>query len=204
MDVNYNSHLLFTEQGQWRGRRIREKGERADNLTWWWSDHEGRRAVVRPAVEFPGATATRRGKKKKMQKKRICREEREDLAVAVPIAGEDLGWWEGWDAVCWWRRNVSVGSLRAEEATRREREERTLAGRKTREKLVFWLILNLIFSSLGPSNPPLFIGGERRQSFSCWGKISALDSLGKDSNRWLKVGMVHCQNCRNGCLSWHV
>jgi hypothetical protein len=31
------------------------------------------------------------GRKKKMQKKRICREEREDLVVAVPIAGEDLG-----------------------------------------------------------------------------------------------------------------
>jgi len=36
-----------------------------------------------------------RGRKKKMQKKRICREEREDLAVAVPIAGEDLGSWGG-------------------------------------------------------------------------------------------------------------
>jgi hypothetical protein len=31
------------------------------------------------------------GRKKKMQKKRICIEERENLAVAVPIAGEDLG-----------------------------------------------------------------------------------------------------------------
>jgi hypothetical protein len=31
------------------------------------------------------------GRKKKMQKKRICREKREDLVVAVPIAGEDLG-----------------------------------------------------------------------------------------------------------------
>jgi hypothetical protein len=35
------------------------------------------------------------GRKKTMQKKRICREEREDLAVAVPIAGEDLGSWVG-------------------------------------------------------------------------------------------------------------
>jgi hypothetical protein len=33
------------------------------------------------------------GRKKKMQKKRICREKREDLAVVVPIAGEDLGSW---------------------------------------------------------------------------------------------------------------
>jgi hypothetical protein len=46
----------------------------------------------------------------------------------------------------------------------REREERTLAGRKTGEKLVFWLILDPIFSSLRPSNPPLFIGGGRGKS----------------------------------------
>jgi hypothetical protein len=45
------------------------------------------------------------------------------------------------------------GSSRAEEAAGREREERTLAGRKTGEKLIFWLILDPIFSSLRPSNP---------------------------------------------------
>jgi hypothetical protein len=41
----------------------------------------------------------------------------------------------------------------AEEAAgerEREREERMLAGRKTGEKLVFWLILDPIFSSLRP------------------------------------------------------
>jgi hypothetical protein len=27
----------------------------------------------------------------------------------VPIAGEDLGSWRGWDAICWWRRKVYVG-----------------------------------------------------------------------------------------------
>jgi hypothetical protein len=59
-----------------------------------------------------------------------------------------------------------VGSSRAEEAAgererEREREERTLAGRKTGEKLIFWLILDSIFSSSRPSNPPLFIGGGR-------------------------------------------
>ena len=32
----------------------------------------------------------------------------------------------------------------------REREERTLAGRKTGEKLIFWLILDPLFSSLMP------------------------------------------------------
>ena len=57
----------------------------------WWS-------CWLPVVElvFRGGmvavlAACGRGRKKKMQKKRICREEREDLAVAVPIAGEDLG-----------------------------------------------------------------------------------------------------------------
>jgi hypothetical protein len=35
------------------------------------------------------------GRKKKKQKKKICRGEREDLAVAAPIAGEDLGSWGG-------------------------------------------------------------------------------------------------------------
>jgi len=104
------------------------------------------------------------GRKKKMQKKRICREEREDLAVAAIIAGEDLDSWGGWDAVCWWRRNFYVGSSRAKEAAGRDREERTLAGRKTGEKLIFWLILDLIFSSLRPWNPLLFIDDGRGQS----------------------------------------
>jgi len=38
-------------------------------------------------------------------------------------------------------------------------------------------------------------------------KISALDSVGNDPNRWLKVDMVHCQIVKSaaaGCLSWHV
>ena len=43
-----------------------------------------------------------------------------------------------------------MGSSRVEEATGREREERTLAGRKTGEKLIFWLILDPINSSLRP------------------------------------------------------
>jgi hypothetical protein len=45
-----------------------------------------------------------------------------------------------------------VGPPRAEEVAgrEREREERTLAGRKTGEKLIFWLILDPILSSLKP------------------------------------------------------
>jgi Na+-transporting NADH:ubiquinone oxidoreductase subunit NqrF len=35
------------------------------------------------------------GRKKKKQKKKICRGEREDLAMAAPVAGEDLGSWGG-------------------------------------------------------------------------------------------------------------
>jgi len=45
----------------------------------------------------------------------------------------------------------------------REKRERWLE-EKTREKLIFWLILDPIFSSLRPSNPPLFIGGGRGKS----------------------------------------
>jgi len=35
-------------------------------------------------------------------------------------------------------------------------------------------------------------------------QIPALDSIGNDPNRWLKVGMVHCQIVKSaaaGCLS---
>jgi len=80
-----------------------------------------------------------------------------------------------------------------------------LEEKKTGEKLLFWLILDPIFSSLRPSNPPLFIGGGRGKSCLQWRKISALDSDGKDPNRWLKVDMVHCQIVKSaaaGCLSW--
>lgn len=47
---------------------------------------------------------------------------------------------------------------------------------ETRKKLVFWLILDSIFSCFG-----------------------------KDPNRWLKVGMIHCQIVKSAaasCRSW--
>jgi len=33
-------------------------------------------------------------------------------------------------------------------------------------------------------------------------QISALDSIEKDLNRWLKVSIVHCQFAAAGCLRW--
>jgi hypothetical protein len=60
----------------------------------------------------------------------------------------------------------------------------------------FWPTLDPIFSSLRPWNPPLFISGGRGQSCLHWVKLSALDLVGKDPNRWFKVGMVHYQICR--------
>ena len=98
---------------------------------------------------------------------------------------------------------VSKG-WRSSEEREREKRERWLE-EKTREKLIVWLILDSMFSSLRPWNPPLFIGGGRGQFCLHWRKILALDSDGKDPNRWLKVGMVHCQIVKSaaaGCLSW--
>jgi hypothetical protein len=69
----------------------------------------------------------------------------------------------------------------------------------------FLWFLDPIFSSLRPSNPPLFIGDGRWQSCLQWRNISALDSDGKDPNRWLKLDMVHCQIVKSaaaGCLRW--
>ena len=55
----------------------------------------------------------------------------------------------------------------AESTVERER----LAAEKTREEAGFFRFLDAIFSSLGPSNPPLFIGGGRGQSCLHSGKI---------------------------------
>ena len=59
-----------------------------------------------------------------------------------------------------------------------------------------------IFSSPRPGNPPLFIGGGREQSCLYQEKISALDSVGKDPNHCLKVGILSCQIWIKIILFW--
>jgi hypothetical protein len=56
--------------------------------------------------------------------------------------------------------------------------------------------LHSIFSSFRPWTAPSFIGGGREKSYLHWGKISALDSVGKDLNRWFKIGILSYQICR--------
>jgi len=70
--------------------------------------------------------------------------------------------WGGLAVICWWRRKVYVGSSTAKNAMEIEKEKKCA---ETGNKLVFWLTLDPIFSSLRPLNPPLFIGGGRGQSF---------------------------------------
>jgi len=48
----------------------------------------------------------------------------------------------------------------------------------------------------------LFIGVEEGNLVFTGEQIPALDSIGKDPNRWLKVGMMHCQSAAAGCLRW--
>jgi len=73
---------------------------------------------------------------------------------------------------------------------------------ETGKKLIFWLILHPLFSSLRTWNLILFIGVEEGNLVFTGKQIPALDSIGKDLNRWLKVGMVHCQFAAAGCLRW--
>ena len=70
------------------------------------------------------------------------------------------------------------------------------AGKKTGEEAGLFWFFDPIFSSFRPSNPPVFIGDGRGQSCLHCDKISALDLVRKDPNRWFKGGNVHCQICR--------
>jgi len=98
----------------------------------------------------------------------------------------------------WDGEGNSVGSER--------REERWLAERARRRRkicrnwvktLVFWLTLDSNPSHPRSSTEILFIGGVRGLYCQRCGKITALDSVGKHLNRWLKV-------CTSSCQIWQL
>jgi hypothetical protein len=79
----------------------------------------------------------------------------------------------------------------------REKEERGLVAEKSwrERRLVFFWFLDPIFSSLpNVKSAPVYRVEEGNLVFTRK-QISALDSVRKDPNCWLKVGMVHCQIC---------
>jgi len=133
------------------------------------------------------------GRKMKKQKKKICRGEREDLAVATP---SPVRIWVRGEA-----ETPSVGGgemflwdLQGLKKQRGEREEREpLDGRKTGEGADFLRCLDPNFSSLKPWNPPLFIGGGKGQSCLCRGKIFSPWFDWKNPNRRFKVCTLNCQ-----------
>jgi len=62
--------------------------------------------------------------------------------------------------------------------------------------------LSSIFFFLWMWNLLLFIRVEEGNPVFTGEQFLALDSVGKDPNRWLKVGMVHCQISAAACLRW--
>jgi hypothetical protein len=73
---------------------------------------------------------------------------------------------------------------------------------KWARKAGFRPTLSSIFFYPRTSNLLLFIGVEEGNLVFTGEQIPALDSIGKDPNRWLKVGMMHCQSAAEGCLRW--
>jgi hypothetical protein len=81
---------LQQREKSWKEKREKVTVAALPLVRSWVDGNEGGNPVVE--VEVGGSVGCLcGGRKKKMQKKRICKEKREDLAVAVPIAGEDLG-----------------------------------------------------------------------------------------------------------------
>jgi hypothetical protein len=85
---------------------------------------------------------------------------------------------------------LAVGQWRV-----REREKDRKGGRNREDADFFGLLWTRFSPPLRPWNPSLFIGGGRGQSCLHWKKIASLDSIGKDPDRWFKVGVLSYQIC---------
>jgi len=115
-------------------------------------------------------------------------------------------WWRGWKT-SWWQRGLE--SLRARWRESVERETCCRKRKKTGEEAGFLSTLDSMFflsqaiNALDSMfflsqaiNAALFISGGRGKSCLHWEKISALDSVAKDPNRWFKLASLSCQICR--------
>jgi len=102
-------------------------------------------------------------------------------------------WWRRRLGRCWSRRCYGGNGRRGDIERKKRERERERWRMKNKEKPDFMPSLNLIFFILDSWNPPLFIGGGKGKSCLHWRNISALDLVGKDYNRWFKVGNMNCQ-----------
>lgn len=106
-------------------------------------------------------------------------------SLAEGVVAAVMRWFSQWLQRWSWRKTVSVSCGRG------RKKKKNL--QKLGENAGFWLTLDPNLSSLRSSNPTLFIGSGRGKSCLCCGKITALDSVGKHLNRWLKVRTSSCQ-----------
>ena len=105
----------------------------------------------------------RRRKEEETEEEENLQREREDLAVAAPISGEDLSSWGGLEVVCWWRIKVIVGSSTAEDAVEREGRKRNC--RNGAKRLVF----GRIWTRFSPPSE-VYYRKWKREIFSTLGK----------------------------------
>ena len=135
-------------------------------------------------------------------KKKVCRGERKRKEL-----GNWVATWGGWATSCGGDDSGQTGDKGAGvwRAWWRKREERKfMVVVKIGREDDFLLTLNLIFSSLGSWNSPLFIMGGRGICCFLLCQILVLNSVEKDPNHWLKVGtrnyqiwQLWCQSARN-------